>query len=300
VTYHLVVNGAASNADRDAAEVAAEKVRSGGVRAVVHTTDDEDALDDVIAAVDGGDVLVVCGGDGSVHVTVERSRACGRLAAITFAVIPMGTGNDLAGSLGIPADPYDAARAILAGRAAPLDLIVDDRDRICVNGLHAGIGVEAAERAQGMKDRLGDGAYVLGALSAGMRTRDWDVEVLVDGRPLRPGASDDGRVLLVAVMNGPTVGGGTPIAPGAELDDGLLDVVVTTATGPAARAAFGVALTQGGHLGRDDVASRTGREVRIHGQPIPFNIDGELEEEGSPDRRFHIEPGAWHVVRPAR
>lgn len=300
MTYHLVVNGAAANADHDAAAVAAETLRSGGVRAVVHTTDDEDALDDVIAAVDGDDVLVVCGGDGSVHVAVERTRACGRLSATSLAVIPMGTGNDLAGSLGIPADPQDAARAILAGRASPLDLITDDRDRLCVNGLHAGIGVEAADRAQGMKDRLGDGAYVLGALSAGMRAQDWDVEVLVDGRPLRPDATDDGRVLLVAVMNAPTVGGGTPIAPGAELDDGLLDVVVTTATGPAARAAFGVALTQGSHLDRDDVASGRGREVRIHGQPIPFNIDGELEEEGSSDRRFRIEPGAWHVVRSPR
>lgn len=81
---------------------------------------------------------------------------------------------------------------------------------------------------------------------------------------------------MVLVMNGRTIGGGHVFAPEARVDDGELDVVVCHATGIAARAAFGTAVTRGTHLDRDDVASARGHTVHITGPELSFNVDGEL------------------------
>ena len=82
---------------------------------------------------------------------------------------------------------------------------------------------------------------------------------------------------MVAVANGRTIGGGAELAPGAEPDDGLLDVVVATSTGPLARLGFAVALREGEHVERDDVLVVQGREVTVTGDPFPLNADGELD-----------------------
>ena len=82
---------------------------------------------------------------------------------------------------------------------------------------------------------------------------------------------------MVAVANGRTIGGGAELAPDAEPDDGLLDVVVATSTGPLARLGFGVALREGEHVERDDVLTGCGTQVTVTGEPFPLNADGELD-----------------------
>lgn len=297
MTHHLLLNGNAGGAEQERIDEAIATLRGLDVAYEVHETATPDHVDAVIDLLADGDVLVVGGGDGSLHVAVERARAADRLDEITFAVLPLGTGNDLARALGTPEDVAAAVRAVLAGRPRTLDLLEDDRGAVCVNALHAGIGVEAAERADGMKRRMGDAAYVVGAIMAGVAAKGHDVRVELDGEPLYP-AEGDGPVLLVAVLNGPTFGGGTLVAPDARLDDGLLDVVLTTATGPAARAAFGAALRAGDHLGRDDVVWAQGHEARIHGETIGYDVDGELDPDGASDRTFRVVPRAWRIVAP--
>lgn len=298
MTYHLLVNDEAGSAEQDRIDAVVAAFRAADAATAVHETASPDEVDDVLQLLGPGDVLVVCGGDGSLHLAVERARAADLLEDLTFAVVPMGTGNDLARSLGTSEDVEEAVAGVLVGDARPLDLIVDDAGGVCVNALHAGIGVEAAERAQGMKERIGNAAYPLGAVIAGLAAEGRDVTVEVDGEPLRPGDEGD-QVLLVAVLNGATFGGGAPVAPDARPDDGLLDVVVTTAVGPAARAAFAASLRSGTHLERDDVSWRQGREVRIAGERVGYNVDGELDTDGSTDRTFRILPGAWRMIRPA-
>lgn len=295
---HLLVNDRAGSAEQDRIDEAVAALRELGERHEVHETSTPEHVDDVIDRLRDDDVLLVAGGDGSLHLAVARARAAGRLDRCTFGVVPMGTGNDLARTLGVPEDPAAAVRALVAGRTRTLDLLVDDAGGVCINALHAGIGVEAAERAEGMKDRIGDAAYPLGAVLAGVSAAGHDVRVVLDGEVLRPTEVDE-PVLLVAVLNGPTFGGGTPAAPHARPDDGLLDVVVTTATGPAARTAFAAALRGGRHLERDDVVSGRGREVRITGDRIGYDVDGELDREGSTDRTYRVEPAAWRVLVPA-
>jgi diacylglycerol kinase family enzyme len=290
--YLLLVNGAAGSADDTAVErIAGTLHRAGRPVEVVATS----GLDEVDAALDvlGDRALVVCGGDGSLHLAVARLRARDELATTTVGLVPLGTGNDLARSLGLPLDdPEAAARRLLEGRATPLDLLVDDTDRICVNALHAGLGATAAARAESMKSTLSEMAYPVGALLAGLSEQGVRTRVTVDGEPLV-----DEDLLLVAVCNAPGFGGGTDVAPGADPADGNLDVIAVTATGPLARAAFGLALQQGTHLERDDVHLARGQQVTIASAGLRYDVDGEVGDERERERTWRVLPAAWHLLR---
>ena len=242
----------------------------------------------------GERTLVVVGGDGSVHTAVATLLSRGSLSADRpLGLIPLGTGNDLARMLGIPLDPAAAARALLASSVRSLDLVVDDAGGVVVNAVHLGVGAEAAEKATALKDRLGRAAYAVGSVAAGAGATGWQLQVVVDGALLQV----DREVLMVAVANGRTIGGGAPLAPAAVPDDGLVDVVVATSTGPLARLGFAVALRDGEHVERDDVLVVRGRTVTVTGDPFPLNADGELDGPVSA-RTWTVRPAAWSLLVP--
>lgn len=271
--------------------VAGGLARDGGAEVVEAVG--ADAVDEALGAAEGR-AVVVCGGDGSVQLTVERARALGMLDGLVFGVLPLGTGNDLAGGLGLPVAPSEVVERLRAAEPRPLDLLVTDEERVVVNAVHIGIGVAAAERATDLKQSMGKLAYPLGAVTAGVSAEGLDVEVVLDGERIDLGAP----ALMVIVANGRTIGGGALVAPDAQMDDGLLDVVVSHAVGPAARAAYATALLRGTHQQRDDVVVARGRDVVVRGRgDLAHNRDGELEEARGSARRYRIEPGAWRLLR---
>ena len=287
----LVVTNAAAGATDDDRVAAAIFVLEAAADVRVEQCAEPGDLDRVLDGRDGRTVVLV-GGDGSVHTAVEALRRRGELNPHEpLGLVPLGTGNDLARTLGIPLEPADAARALLDGSARPLDLLVDDQDGVVVNVVHLGVGAEAAEKATGLKDRLGKAAYPVGSVLAAAGPTGWDLRVEVDGSVVEV----DGPALMVVVANGRTIGGGAEVAPDAAPDDGLLDVVVATSTGPLARLGFGVALREGEHVERDDVATRRGSTVTVSGQPFPLNADGELDGPVR-SRTWRVEPGAWALL----
>jgi diacylglycerol kinase family enzyme len=237
---------------------------------------------------------VVAGGDGSLHLAVRRLRERGELADRPIALVPLGTGNDLARALGLPLDPAEAARLVVSGTPKPLDLLVDDAGGIVVNAVHLGVGAEAAEAAGRLKPKIGVLAYPLGALTAGLRGEGWRLRVEVDGRVL---ADNHRRTLMVGIGNGPGIGGGTALLPEARADDGLLDVMVSQATGRLARVRFGAALRAGTHLHDRDVRFARGATVVVTGEQVGVNADGELGDAVR-RRRWTVEPAAWSLLRP--
>jgi YegS/Rv2252/BmrU family lipid kinase len=287
--WFVIANGNAGSAERHAVAAALATLAEVAPARLVHTAH-PDELDDALDAASDR-TLVVVGGDGSLHCVIDRLRERGALPHTTLGLVPLGTGNDFARGAGIPLDPEEAARRVLEGRPRPMDLIVDDGGGIVVNAVHAGLGASAAERADGLKERLGPLAYPVGSLLAGVRADGWSLEVHVDG--VRLDAPE--RLLMVGVGNGPSIGGGTLLCPDAVPDDGLLDVVVVGDTGTTGRAAFANALRQGAHIGRDDVVTARGREVRIVGDAVAHDADGEVTDP-LPDRTYRIEPGAWSLL----
>jgi len=289
----LVTNAAAGTADELSIEAALGVLRTGADVRVEECADPAD-LAALVADRDGRQV-VLAGGDGSVHVLVATLHSRGVLSpADPVGLLPLGTGNDLARTLGIPLDAVEAARSLLTGRVRPLDLVVDDAGGTVVNVVHLGIGAEAAEQAGALKERLGKAAYAVGSAVAGVRESGWGLRVEVDGAVVH----EDEPVLMVAVCNGRTVGGGAEVAPDAEPDDGLLDVVVATSTGPLARLGFGIAMRSGDHVDREDVLTVRGRSVTVSGEPFPANADGEIHEPVG-RRTWTVQPRAWSVVVPA-
>lgn len=289
----LLVNERAGGNDAAAAADVAAALASVATVEVLHAA----AADELDAALDqaAGRTIAVLGGDGSLHVVVDRIRQRGELADTDLALLPCGTGNDFARTVGMALEPIDAATALAHSVRRPLDLLVDDRDCVVVNVVHAGVGADAAARAAGLKGTLGPAAYPLGAIAAAVNTEGWQVAVDIDGAAVDvPG----GLVLMVAVCNGRSVGGGSEICPLADPADGLLDVILVTATDPTARLGFGNDLRRGVHLDRDDVLHRRGREVTVRGEPIGYNADGELGEPVAM-RSFRIEPRAWSLRVPA-
>ena len=289
----VVTNAAAGGTDDEPVEAALDVLRGAtDVRREVCAEPGD--LDRLLDDLDDR-MLVVVGGDGSVHTAVATLHTRGELAADRpLGLVPLGTGNDLARTLGIPLDPADAARALVSGRPRPLDLVVDDAGGVVVNAVHLGVGAEAAEKASALKNRLGKAAYAVGSVAAGAGATGWHLRVVLDGSVVNV----DGEVLMVAVANGRTIGGGAELAPGAEPDDGLLDIVVATSTGPLARLGFAVALRDGEHVERDDVLVLQGREVTVTGDAFPLNADGELDGPLT-SRTWTVRPGAWSLVVPA-
>jgi diacylglycerol kinase (ATP) len=249
--YLLVASAKAGSTD-DEAVGAARDVLDAELSLCEQPDDLESAFDKL-----DGRTLVIAGGDGSLHLAVRKLRARGELATTRLGLVPLGTGNDLARALDIPLDAADAARLVRDGQPSPLDLISDDTGGVVVNAVHVGIGADAAERAGRLKPRLGPIAYPVGAVRAGLRSAGWRLRVEVDGRVI----SDNHRkTLMVGIGNGRGIGGGTPLLPRAVPDDGLLDVMVSQASGPVARVRFGAAptarwaTTSGGVRGRSSPA----------------------------------------------
>lgn len=290
--YLVVANAHAGTAEQPRVDAAVATLATAGPTRLWRTGD-VDALDDALdGAVAAGQVIVAVGGDGSLHAVVSRLWDRGELGEAVLGLVPCGTGNDFGRGVGVPLEPVEAAERILAGHQRRLDLLVDDDGHVVVNAVHAGLGAVAAERAEGLKGRFGAVAYPLGAVLEAARAEGWALTVTVDGVPLAlPGE----RVLLVGVGNGPSIGGGTMLCPDADPGDGRLDVVVSCATGPAARVAFGAALRSGTHLERDDVVATSGVEVRIAGDPVTHDADGELSDEIA-GRSYRVEPAAWTLI----
>lgn len=290
---HLLLASAhAGSSDEEAIEAARAVLAEAGPVEVVSTATPEE-LDRALDGC-GARSLVVAGGDGSLHLAVTRLHARGELAERPIALVPLGTGNDLARALDLPLDAAEAARLVLSGSHQPMDLLCDDAGNVVINAVHVGVGAEAAASAGRLKPLLGLLAYPLGAVFAGLRSSGWRLRVEVDGDVVADGRE---RALMVGIGNGPGIGGGTQLLPHARPDDGLLDVVVSLATGPLARMRYGAALKAGTHLDTPYVRSARGRSVTISGEPVGVNADGELGDEVTA-RTWTVDPGAWSLLRP--
>jgi diacylglycerol kinase (ATP) len=239
--------------------------------------------------------LVVVGGDGSLHNAVRALWRRGEAGRCPVGLIPLGTGNDFARGVGIPLEAAEAAKLIVSGPPRPVDLATDDTGDVVVNAMHVGAGADAAVRARPLKPYLRIAAFPIGAVLAGVRAPGLRLRVEVDGRAVVSGRR---RVLMAGFGNAPSIAGGTAeLAPGASVTDGLLDVVVSTAVSPLARAGYGLALLRGTHANREDVLRLTGRTVSIAGDPFSANADGEIT---GPHRRrvWTVRPGAWLAYLP--
>ena len=252
----------------------------------------------------GSRVIVVAGGDGSLHAVVSALHRRHDLSKAVIGLLPLGTGNDFARAMEIPLDAEEAARVLVDGEIRPVDLIVDELGGVVVNNVHVGAGAQASRRGSRWKERLGKigygklnlgrAGYPIGALLSAFRPPFLRLRVEVDGEVV---VDLDQPVLMVAIGNGPTVGGGAELAPEADPEDGKVDVMISRSIGPWARLAYAAHLTRGRHHERDDVIYLRGERVSISGDEFYCAADGEVYGPER-NRTWHVEPKAYSMVLP--
>ncbi len=269
----------------------------------VTSTSNPGELDGVLHRA-GSRIIVVAGGDGSLHAVVKALHRRNDLAGAVLGLLPMGTGNDFARAMEIPLDLDEAAQVLVDGEVRPVDLLVDELGGIVVNNVHVGAGAQASRRGARWKDRLGRVGYgrlnlgrlgyPIGALLAAVKPPMVRLRVEVDGEVV---VDVDQPVLMVAIGNGPTVGGGAEVAPEADPEDGKADVMISRAIGPLARFGYAAEFARGRHHRREDVMYLRGSQVTITGEEFYCAADGEVS---GPERHrsWRLEPKAYSMVLP--
>lgn len=299
----VIANAAAGTTERQAVEAAVDVLREHGDVELCETSNPGE-LDGVLHRA-GCRHIVVAGGDGSMHAVVAALHRRHELGERVLGLLPMGTGNDFARTLELPLDPIEAARALLSARPQPMDLLVDELGEVVVNNVHLGASAHASRFGAELKERLGRVrvgrlslgllGYPLGALRAAVNPPYIRLRVEVDGEVV---ADMDRHILMLAIGNGATVGGGTPVTPEADPQDGAIDVMVSYATGPLDRLDFVRRLRHGDQVERNDVECLRARQIAVSGEDFWMSADGEIV---GPERRraWHVEPGAYTMLLPA-
>ena len=201
---------------------------------------------------ESGEVVVAVGGDGMLaSVAAAVSEAGGVLG-----IVPSGRGNDFARMLGVPAGPAALADLLLGATPRPVDAIAA-AGRLVLGSVYAGVDSDASEvvdRSHRLPRSL---QYPYAALRALARYAPTCFSVTVDGE------RHDERAATVVVANSGYYGAGMRIAPGAVVDDGLLDVVVVRAASRARLVRALPRLYDGSHVDLDEVMVLRGREVTL-------------------------------------
>ena len=226
------------------------------------------------------------GGDGTV-----REVAAGLLGTETaLGIVPGGTVNVLAMSLGLPRDPLSAARLLGRLKIQKLDVgLINEMPFLMMVSAGLDASVLAALDTR-LKWRIGRAAYLLAGLQEWWRYPYPRFEVIADGAPL--------EASFVAVSNIPYYGGAYSLAPGARPHDGKLDLVLFRGQGRSDTLGFALDLLRGVHLRRSDVTVRHVREVELRSPAgAVAQIDGDLCEERLP-LTVRIAPDPLRVLSP--
>lgn len=226
-------------------------------------------------------------------------------AGHVLGLVPFGSGNDSARALALHRTRWQPALLhALTGEASRIDVgelvfVCGGQEHTvpflssCTAGFDTAVGLRAL---QGPRWLTGLPRYLLATLCEVIGLRNWWLQVAADGQPVH-----EGTALFASALNTPTYGSGMPAAPGARVDDGLLDLVVAGQFGRVQTLAMLPRLLLGRHLGHARVHTRSFRSLHLQ-SPVPFPLatDGEYRGE-SGSVRITVRPGALQVVRgPAR
>jgi diacylglycerol kinase family enzyme len=257
-----------------------------------------------------GDVVVAVGGDGLTGALAGVVAAAGG----TYGIIAAGRGNDLARVLGIPADPAAAALVLARGQVRQVDLIGVDvagqAERIVAGSVYVGIPSVAGEIANATRWLKGPMVYPVAALRALAGWQPASFRVQIFGHD---GSATDAEHVpavhafagyAVVVANSAYFGAGMKVAPPAEVDDGVLDIVLMRQGPKLAFARALMKIRDGSHVSLPQISMERGTEVTLTvDRAMPSAADGETLPGAAPlpagaELRIRALPSILAVLTP--
>lgn len=243
------------------------------------------------AVSDGIGLVVAAGGDGTLNEVVNGlSLDFGRAR---LGLLPLGTGNDFARSVGIPAGLEESLAVLREGRLRKVDVAratLGGKSRWFLNMSAGGFSGVVSEKATDAKERWGPLAYMRGALDALPELQAFATKILLNGAERL-----DIDTYNIVISNGRYVAAGIPVAPHAEVDDGVLEVMIAPATTIPNLAMLIPQVLLGQHLESELLLFRKATRIEIESiPPMAFNVDGELLGEQS--AVFEVEPRALEMI----
>lgn len=240
------------------------------------------------AAASGADAIVAVGGDGTLSEIAAGLSA----KAVPLYIVPCGTGNDFVRVLKLPSDPIEALTAQLDGTESRIDMaMVNGKGFLNVAG--SGFDVDVLREVIRYK-HVGKGLlpYLLGLLSALKKFHSFRAELTLD-----TGEVLNEAFTIISIANGKFFGGGMKVAPLADLQDGLLDVMIIRGLPKFAVPFLLPLFITGLHAKLPFICRvRKCRQVKLVCPGMTFNADGELSDIDEADIR--ILPGHLPVRLP--
>jgi len=247
----------------------------------------------------GAEVVIAAGGDGTASEVVAGILGAGLGAYAEVALLPLGTGGDLARGLGLAGSLEDAIARIASGKSRRIDagrarFTTREGRELTTHFLNiASLGVSGLVTQlvnDAPKTFGGRVSFFLGTVRAIARWRAVPVTIRLDGAVVH-----EGPLHLAAVANGRYFGGGMQVAPAARFDDGVFDLVVFRGEGGKGRLLRKFPLLYSGrHLALDEVTQQRGGVVEASSDAeLWLEIDG--EPLGRAPARFECLPGALRL-----
>jgi diacylglycerol kinase (ATP) len=241
----------------------------------------------------GSDYVIAVGGDGTLNEVINGIATSRRARQVRVGVVPLGTANDFARSIGLMGDVDVNIDTLRAKKTMTIDLVrmTSGCRRYFVNVSAGGFtGVVSEKLTSEIKAAWGPLAYLRSAAAALPELQAYRTTMIFD---------DTEELVIdlynVVVANGQFAGGGIPVAPQANLSDGLLDVVLVPKRPAAEMALLAAQMLLGKHISSDAVPFRRAKKISARSRPgMCFNADGELV--GNQPAVFQIIPNALDFV----
>lgn len=267
---------------------AIEQLQTLGLELIEEPTEDPRHLPEIIRRYQNQvDLVIIGGGDGTLNAAVDGIVD----TQLPLGILPLGTANDLARTLGIPNSLSEACEIIAKGHVQRIDLG-------WVNGKHffnvasMGLSVQITQMlTKETKRRWGVMAYAITALQAILQARPFSAEIRINGKSILV------KTVQIAVGNGRYYGGGMAVVHDATIDDQRLDLYSLELRYWWQIVALLPAMRQGRHSNSPNVRSLCGQEIEVHTRrQRPINTDGEITTHTP--AHFRVIPQALAVLVP--
>lgn len=234
------------------------------------------------------DMIIVGGGDGTLNRVIDEVLK----QELPLGILPLGTANDLARTLGLPEDLRACADIIVRGGTKKIDL-GKANDKHFFNVASLGVSGEVAkELNKDLKARFGVLGYAIGLWRAVAKRRVINGSIRCDGRSMKL------RAIQISIGNGRFYGGGMTISADADIDDGKLDLVLV-APQTIWQLLRSLPLFRWGHHDlNDNVRHLSCREIELSTRiALSVNTDGEMTTQTPAN--FRLVPAALEVFVPS-